>query len=58
MEKEIFTIQEAADYLQIGKRSIYKLAHMGQIPCKKILNKSRFEKTALNEWIKNGSGSN
>jgi excisionase family DNA binding protein len=39
MEKEILTIEEAAAYLQIGKRSLYRLAKGGQIPGKKILNK-------------------
>jgi len=38
MEKEILTIEEAADYLKIGKRSIYKLAKDGKIPGKKVLN--------------------
>lgn len=43
MVKEIMTIKEAANYLQIGKKSLYKLAKEGKIPCKKILNKWRFE---------------
>ena len=55
MEKEILTIDEAAAYLQIGKRSLYKLAKEGKIPCKKILNKWRFEKEALRAWIRAGS---
>jgi excisionase family DNA binding protein len=55
MEKEILTIDEAAAYLQIGKRSLYKLAKEGRIPCKKILNKWRFEKEALRAWIRAGS---
>jgi excisionase family DNA binding protein len=39
MEKEILTIEEAAAYLQIGKRSLYKLAKEGTIPRRKVLNK-------------------
>ncbi|NLA74118.1 MAG: helix-turn-helix domain-containing protein [Deltaproteobacteria bacterium] len=54
MEKEILTIEEAADYLQIGKRSIYKLVKDGKIPGKKVLNKWRFEKESLREWVSNG----
>lgn len=54
MEKEILTIEEAAVYLQIGKRSIYKLAKEGKIPGKKVLNKWRFEKKSLREWVSNG----
>ena len=51
MEKEILTIEEAADYLKIGKRSIYKLAKDGKIPGKKVLNKWRFEKDSLRGWV-------
>lgn len=54
MEKEILTIEEAAALLQIGKRSLYKLAKQGRIPGKKILNKWRFEKESLKAWIRAG----
>ena len=54
MEKEILTIEEAANYLQIGKRSIYKLVKDGKIPGKKVLNKWRFEKESLREWVSRG----
>ena len=54
MEKEILTIEEAAAYLQIGKRSIYKLAKEGKIPGKKVLNKWRFEKESLRLWVSRG----
>jgi excisionase family DNA binding protein len=53
-EKEILTIEEAAAYLQIGKRSIYKLVKDGKIPGKKVLNKWRFEKESLREWVSKG----
>lgn len=51
MDKEILTIEEAAAYLQIGKRSVYKLAKDGMIPGKKVLNKWRFEKESLRSWV-------
>ena len=54
MTKEILTIEEAASYLQIGKRSIYKLAKDGKIPGKKVLNKWRFEKESLRSWVSGG----
>jgi excisionase family DNA binding protein len=50
-QQEILTIEEAADYLKIGKRSIYKLAKDGMIPGKKVLNKWRFEKDSLRVWV-------
>ena len=54
MEKEILTIEQAADYLQIGKRSLYKLAKEGKIPGKKVLNKWRFERESLKAWVRGG----
>ncbi len=54
MEKEILTIEEAAAYLQIGKRSLYKLAKEGKIPGKKVLNKWRLEMGSLRDWVREG----
>lgn len=51
MDQEILKIEEACQFLQIGKRSLYKLAKEGKIPCKKILNKWRFDKEALKAWV-------
>ncbi len=50
--KEILTIEEAAEYLRLGKRSVYKLAKSGKLPAKMVLNKWRFEKEALREWVR------
>ena len=56
MEKQILTIDEAADFLQIGKRSVYKLAKAGKMPAKKVLNKWRFEKESLRQWVGQSKG--
>ncbi len=54
MEKEIMTIKEASSFLQIGKRSLYRLVKDGKVPGKKVLNKWRFEKESLKNWIRKG----
>jgi excisionase family DNA binding protein len=54
MEKDILTIEEAAEFLRLGKRSVYKLAKSGKIPAKMVLNKWRFEREALREWVRQG----
>ena len=56
MDKEILTVKEAATYLQLGKRSLYRLAKEGTIPGKKILNKWRFEKESLRKWVSEREG--
>ena len=53
-DKDILTIEEAAEYLRLGKRSVYKLAKSGQLPAKMVLNKWRFEREALRDWVKKG----
>ena len=50
-EMEILTITEAAKLLKLGTRSVYKLAQAQKIPGKKVLNKWRFEKSALIKWV-------
>jgi excisionase family DNA binding protein len=51
MEHSIMTIDQLAEYLQIGKRSVYKLARQGKVPAKKILNKWRFDRHQIDAWI-------
>jgi len=50
-ESEILTIEEAAEYLKLNKRSVYKLAKEGKIPCNKVLHRWRFKREALRKWI-------
>jgi excisionase family DNA binding protein len=57
MEKEVFTIEEAAKFLQLSRRSLYKLVREGEIPCKKILNKWRFARESLKRWVEGGENS-
>ena len=54
MQKEILTIEEAAEFLQLSKRSLYKLLREGKIPGRKILNKWRFERENLKRWLNKG----
>ena len=51
MEKDILTLEEAAEFLRIGKRSLYRLVKEGQVPGKKILNRWRFDKQSLRKWV-------
>jgi len=49
--KEILTPREAAEYLSIHVRTIYRLAKNGDIPGRKIGGSWRFKKDALDEWL-------
>ena len=46
-DKEIFSIEEAEEYLGIKKRTLYKLAKTGNIPAIKIGGQWRFSKYRL-----------
>ncbi|MCD6093284.1 MAG: helix-turn-helix domain-containing protein [Candidatus Omnitrophica bacterium] len=41
-EKEIMTVKQVAEYLQMDEHTIYKLSRSGQIPSIKIAGQWRF----------------
>jgi len=47
MANDILTIEEAAEFLRLGKPSVYKLVKAGKIPAKMVLNKWRFDRETL-----------
>ena len=49
--KEILTPREAAEYLSIHVRTIYRLAKHGEIPGRKVGGSWRFKKIILDEWL-------
>ncbi len=49
--KEIMTPHEAAKYLSIHIRTIYRLAKNGEIPARKVGGSWRLKKGALDEWL-------
>jgi len=49
--KEILTPREAAEYLSVHVRTIYRLVKNGGIPGRKLGGSWRFKKEALDEWL-------
>ncbi len=45
------TPREAAEYLSVHVRTIYRLVKNGEIPGRKIGGSWRFKKDALDEWL-------
>lgn len=41
-EKEIMTVKQVSEYLQMDEHTVYKLARFGQIPSLKIAGQWRF----------------
>lgn len=48
---ETLTIEEAAEYLRLGLRSVYNLANSGEIPAARIGGTWRFSKYTLSRWL-------
>jgi len=49
--REILTPREAAEYLSVHVRTIYRLVKQGEIPGRKIGGSWRFKKETLDEWL-------
>jgi len=49
--KEIITPREAAEYLNLNVRTIYRLAKNGKLPGHKVGRSWRFSKDALDKWL-------
>jgi len=54
-EKEIMTVKQVSEYLQMDEHTVYKLARTGLIPSLKIAGQWRFKKEAIDKWIKEES---
>ncbi len=49
--KEIMTPREAAEYLSVHVRTIYRLVKNGGIPGRKVGGSWRFKKGTLDQWL-------
>jgi len=49
--KEVLTPREAAEYLSVHVRTIYRLAKNREIPGRKVGGSWRFKKDILEEWL-------
>lgn len=48
---EIFTLDEVAAYLKVGKRTVYRLAAAKKIPAFKVGGTWRFRRQEIDLWI-------
>jgi excisionase family DNA binding protein len=50
----LLTAEEAAKYLRLHVKSIYRLAREGKIPGRKIGGSWRFHQASLEQWLTKG----
>ena len=48
---EIFTLDEVAAYLKVGKRTVYRLAAARKLPAFKVGGTWRFRRQEIDQWI-------
>ena len=49
---KLMTVEEAAGYLRVGKKTIYRLLWQGKIPATKVGQQWRFNKASIDEWLR------
>jgi excisionase family DNA binding protein len=54
--QQVMTIDELAEYLQIAKSTLYKLAQEGKVPGQKVGKHWRFRKEAIDRWLDDREG--
>ncbi len=52
---ELMTPDEAASYLRVTKKTIYRLARLGRMPATKVGQQWRFHKAKVDEWLHRNS---
>ena len=51
MQNRWMTLQEVAEYLQLSKDLIYRLAQNGRIPASKVGSRWRFRRERVDQWM-------
>ncbi len=49
--KEVMTLEEVADYLQVSQKSILRMAQAGKIPAAKVASQWRFMRSVVDDWL-------
>jgi excisionase family DNA binding protein len=52
--RDVMTIDQLAEYLQIPKSTLYKLVQDGKVPGKKVGRQWRFHREAVDAWLAQG----
>lgn len=50
-EKQWLSVEEAAQYLGLGKTAVYAMAQKGEIPVNKVGKQWRFDKDEIDKWV-------
>jgi excisionase family DNA binding protein len=48
----VMTVREVSAYLRLAESTVYKLAHEGKLPGRKVGGAWRFPRKGLDEWLR------
>lgn len=48
---DILTLSEVAQYLKVAEKTVLRMIHRNEIPCAKIGNQWRFQKSLIDRWL-------
>ncbi len=54
LQTKWLTVIEVAEYLKMGRSTVYKLAQEGKLPTHKVGRQWRFDAKELDKWLKSG----
>ncbi len=49
--REVMTLEEVAEYLQVSQKSILRMAQTGKIPAAKVASQWRFMRSVVDDWL-------
>ena len=52
---ELMTVEEVAHYLRVTKKTVYSLLRQGKIPASKVGQQWRFDRSAIDKWLRQRS---
>jgi putative molybdopterin biosynthesis protein len=55
MEKEMFTVKELAEYLNLNEKMVYRLVREGKLPGTRVTGKWTFSRYLVQNWIESHS---
>ncbi len=50
-ERDIMTLQEMAEFLKLGDKTVLKLVNSGEIPAARVGNQWRFSRIIIEDWL-------
>ena len=49
--REVMTLEEVAEYLQVSEKSVLRMAQSGKIPAAKVASQWRFMRSVVDDWL-------